>query len=86
MGVRSEDIYFTNVKTYKSLSVPFKATVNISELLGSEVLLYFDFAGTSVSAKISQSDKIEIGDEIEFAFDLDKIHVFDKETEKAILH
>jgi multiple sugar transport system ATP-binding protein len=86
MGIRPENIYFSNSDTNKKLSVPFSATVGVSELLGSEVLLYFDFAGTSVTAKISQSYKINIGDNIEFAFDIDKIHVFDKETEQAIVH
>jgi multiple sugar transport system ATP-binding protein len=86
MGIRPENIYFSNSDTNKKLSTSFNATVGVSELLGSEVLLYFDFAGTSVTAKISQSDKIGIGDNIEFAFDINKIHLFDKETEQAIVH
>ncbi|MBQ7170126.1 MAG: sn-glycerol-3-phosphate ABC transporter ATP-binding protein UgpC [Synergistaceae bacterium] len=86
MGVRPENVYDAKAEALCKLTAPFKAKITVFELLGSEVQLYFDFAGASMSAKVGQSSRAAVGDVMSFAFDMDKIHVFDKETEQAIIH
>ena len=86
MGIRPENVYDANEKSLSELTSSFKAQISVFELLGSEVLLYFDFAGASMSAKVSQGSKAAVGEWCEFAFDKEKIHVFDKDTQQAILH
>ena len=53
-------------------------------LLGAEVLLYFTVAGANMSARVDSDTPARYGDHIELAFDPNKIHVFDKETELTI--
>ncbi|MBR0151611.1 MAG: sn-glycerol-3-phosphate ABC transporter ATP-binding protein UgpC [Synergistaceae bacterium] len=86
MGVRPENVYDAKAESLCKLTAPFDAKITVFELLGSEVQLYFDFAGASMSAKVGQSSRAAVGDVMSFAFDTDKIHVFDKETEQAIIH
>ncbi len=86
MGVRPENVYDAKAESLCKLTAPFDAKITVFELLGSEVQLYFDFAGASMSAKVGQSSRASVGDVMSFAFDTDKIHVFDKETEQAIIH
>ena len=86
MGVRPENVYDAKSESLCKLTAPFEAKITVFELLGSEVQLYFDFAGASMSAKVGQSSKAAVGDTMNFAFDVDKIHVFDKETEQAVIH
>ena len=86
MGVRPENVYDAKAESLCTLTAPFTAKITVFELLGSEVQLYFDFAGASMSAKVGQSSRAAVGDTMSFAFDTDKIHVFDKETEQAIIH
>ena len=86
MGVRPENVYDAKAEALCKLTSPFNAKITVFELLGSEVQLYFDFAGASMSAKVGQSSRAAVGDVMSFAFDTDKIHVFDKETEQAIIH
>ena len=86
MGVRPENVYDAKVEALCTLTAPFSAKITVFELLGSEVQLYFDFAGSSMSAKVDQSSRAAVGDTMSFAFDTDKIHVFDKETEQAVIH
>lgn len=86
MGVRPENVYDAKAESLCKLTAPFSAKITVFELLGSEVQLYFDFAGASMSAKVGQSSRAAVGDVMSFAFDTDKIHVFDKETEQAIIH
>ena len=86
MGVRPENVYDAKAEALCKLTASFDAKITVFELLGSEVQLYFDFAGASMSAKVGQASRAAVGDTVSFAFDVDKIHVFDKETEQAIIH
>ena len=54
--------------------------------MGAEVYLYFDMCGTQMTARVSSGTAAREGDVVDFVLDTDKIHVFDKETEKAIAH
>ena len=62
----------------------FESKVNVYELLGAEVFLYFDLAGFSITARVDPRTTARPGQAIKFAFDVEKIHVFDKETELTI--
>ena len=86
MGVRPENVYDAKAEALCELTAPFEAKITVFELLGSEVQLYFDFASSSMSAKVGQDSRAAVGDTVSFAFDVDKIHVFDKDTEQAIIH
>ena len=84
MGIRPEDIHTTDQILAANPSVPMKAEVNVYELLGAEVYLYFNFCGTNVIARTEADTKAGVGDMVEFVMDVDKIHVFDKDTENTI--
>ena len=86
MGVRPENVYDAKEEALCKLTAAFDSKITVFELLGSEVQLYFDFAGASMSAKVGQASKAAVGDTVSFAFDVDKIHVFDKDTEQAVIH
>ena len=83
MGIRPEHIS-DHADDLAKAPVTFESTINVYELLGAEVFLYFDIADTPMTARVDPSTKSRPGDKIQLAFDLDKIHVFDKETEKTI--
>ena len=60
------------------------ANVDVTELMGAEIYLYLNINGTPVTARVDPASKAKPGDNIKVAFDLRKIHVFDKETEQTI--
>ena len=62
----------------------FESTVRVYELLGAEVYLYFDLDEFPITARVDSRTTARPGDTIKFAFDIEKIHVFDKETETII--
>ena len=82
-GIRPEDISDASVDTSHTDAV-FTSTVKVYELLGAEVFLYFDLADTPVTARLEPSTAARPGDTVKMAFDVEKIHVFDKETELKI--
>ena len=84
LGIRPEDIHDSQMFIEASPSVPMTSTVKVYELLGAEVFLYFDVDGTQVTARVDPRTTAKTGDPIRFAFDMEKAHFFDKETELTI--
>ena len=84
LGIRPEDIHDSQMFIEASPSVPMTSTVKVYELLGAEVFLYFDVNGTQVTARVDPRTNSKTGDTIKFAFDMEKAHFFDKETELTI--
>ena len=84
MGVRPEDIDDSQItiETFKDSII--ETDVTGYELLGSEVLLYFEAAGVQMTAKVDSRTPARLGDHIKLAIDPEKVHVFDKETELTI--
>ena len=60
------------------------ANVDVTELMGAEIYLYVNIGGVPVTARVEPTSTAQPGDNIKVAFDLSKIHIFDKETEQTI--
>ena len=87
MGIRPEDVVEEHEYAEgRTLSETFPANVTVYELLGSEAMIYADVDGGQISAHLSASSTVRTGSKINCAVDLDKIHLFDKQTELAIAH
>ena len=84
MGIRPEDIGDSQIEIEAHKDAVFETDVTGYELLGSEVLLYFNVAGTAMTAKVDSRTTARMGDYITLAIDPEKIHCFDKETELTI--
>jgi multiple sugar transport system ATP-binding protein len=95
VGIRPEDLYddeahWVNPREQQS-STPadnrfaIDAEVEISEPMGSEVFLYLNYGGVSLTARVDPASKSRAGDFIRVLMDTCKIHLFDIETELAIL-
>ncbi len=62
----------------------FNATLDLVENTGSEMNLYFNYHGADMILKTPSRFDYKDGDTISMAIDKNKIHLFDKETGKAI--
>ena len=83
-GIRPEDVYDSEMMVEASPTSVFEATIRVYELLGAEVFLYFDLDEFPMTARVDPRTTARPGDVVKFAFDTEKIHVFDKETERII--
>ncbi|MDE5853008.1 MAG: sn-glycerol-3-phosphate ABC transporter ATP-binding protein UgpC [Oscillospiraceae bacterium] len=86
VGIRPEDIHNEDVFINLSEGSAFDAKVELAELMGSEIYLYFDYQGYKVIARVASRSAIERGDIVKLSFDINKMHIFDKETENVICH
>ena len=84
MGIRPEDIHDDEIMVNAAGDNVVETTIRIYELLGAEVYLYFDLARVSCTARVNPRTTAKVGDTVKFAFDLNKLHIFDKETEQVI--
>ena len=82
-GIRPEDVYDSEM-FIETAKCSFESTIKVYELLGAEVYLYFDLDLYSVVARVNPRTTAKVGDTVKFAFDLNKLHLFDKETEQII--
>jgi multiple sugar transport system ATP-binding protein len=83
MGVRPEHLNDDPEIVAKSSST-LDAKIEVYELLGAEVFLYFTINGANMTARVNPKTDARNGSEVKFAIDVDKVHVFDKETELTI--
>ena len=84
LGIRPEDIHDSQMFIEASPSAPMTSVVKVYELLGAEVFLYFDYEGSSMTARVDPRTTARTGDIVKFALDAEKIHIFDKETQVTI--
>jgi len=79
-GVRPEDLAEVQEGTPNTIN----AVVDVYELLGAEVNLYFDLADVTLISRVSSHTKSRQGSKVCFAANMDHIHAFDVDTEIAI--
>ena len=82
-GIRPEDVYDSQMFIENAKCV-FESNIKVYELLGAEVYLYFDLEEFPITARVDSRTTARPGDTVKFAFDVEKIHIFDKETEQTI--
>ena len=84
MGVRPENVNDSQMMVEVSKDSVIEAKINVYELLGAEVYLYFDLEGFPMTARVDPRTTARTGDSVKFALDMEKVHLFDKETELVI--
>ncbi|MCX7950484.1 MAG: sn-glycerol-3-phosphate ABC transporter ATP-binding protein UgpC [Clostridiales bacterium] len=62
-----------------------EAKVEVMEHMGSETYLYLVCEGKNIVARVEPTTKAKIDENVKIAVDMNKMHVFDKETELAVL-
>jgi len=86
MGVRPESIHDDDVFVSQMADALMSANVEVVERLGSETFLYFNVEDNAFTARVSSRSTAKSGDTVKVAIDAQKIHLFDKDTEKTIVN
>ena len=83
IGVRPEDITYYPMNKNSELQY-IQTEVQLTELYGSEVILYVDVEGNRITAKVDPDVELDAGTMIKLGFNVEKLHYFDCETEERI--
>jgi multiple sugar transport system ATP-binding protein len=83
-GVRPEDIHDRNYVPGAMSGAAVTAKVDVIEPMGSEIYLYLLSDSHSFIARVDPRSQGRPGNTLDLMFNLDHIHLFDKETQQAI--
>ena len=86
LGVRPECIHDEPAFLAQATTGVVEAVVEVTEMMGAETYLYLDCVGIPLTARVSPRTTARTGDTIKVALDPNRIHIFDKETEKSVLN
>jgi multiple sugar transport system ATP-binding protein len=84
VGIRPEDIHDIEFLPPNLPSAKISATVDVTELMGNEILLYLVAGQNTLVARVDPRSKCRVGQQAEVALNMEKLHVFDAATETAI--
>ena len=86
LGVRPECIHDEPAFLAQAATGVINTTVEVTEMMGAETYLYLNCEGIQLTARVSPRSDVRPQDELKVAIDPNRIHIFDKETEKAVLN
>ena len=84
VGIRPEDVEDARILIKSDGETVFESAIKVYEMLGAEVFLYFDVEGFPMTARVDPRTTARTGDTVKFSLNTDKLHIFDKETQKVI--
>ena len=86
MGIRPESIHDEPMYLQNATTGVVDCTVEITEMMGAETYLYLNCEGIQLTARVSPRSTARPQDDIQVALDPNRIHIFDKETEKTVVN
>ncbi len=84
LGIRPENLSDEEMVLSNAKSGVIECTVEVTEMMGSETYLYLNCDGNQMIARVEPNSTAKAGDKIKIALDVNRVHIFDKETEKVI--
>nr|QGT51126.1 ABC transporter ATP-binding protein [uncultured Firmicutes bacterium] len=86
VGIRPEDIHDEEAFLSSMADSTVSVSVELTEMMGAETFLYLKLGETQMTARVNPRTTAQHGDTIKVAFDTNKIHLFDKDTELVIMN
>jgi multiple sugar transport system ATP-binding protein len=83
-GLRPEDIHNPEFAPPNIDAHPVETQVDVTELMGNEIFVYLKSGEHAFVARVDPRTRVHMGDEIQMVFNMDNMHIFDRETEQAV--
>ena len=85
VGIRAEDIVpVKNISNEQNALWTFSKEIDLAEPLGTETQLFFKLQNQEIISRMYNPRPVDVGENINFQIENNKIHFFDYETKKAI--
>jgi multiple sugar transport system ATP-binding protein len=84
VGIRPEDLHDRSLLQRDDSAAVIRGTVDVVEVLGSEVLLNVAAGNEQLTARVDPRTRARAGDDIDLSVDLDRLYVFDAGTEEIL--
>lgn len=86
LGIRPESVHDEEMYLSNATTGIIDCNVEITEMMGAETFLYLECQGIPLTARVSPRSTARPQDQIKVALDPNRIHLFDKETERTIVN
>jgi len=83
-GIRPEDIHDRQFSPPGITAEHLNVLVDVTELMGNEVFLYLLTDSKTFIARVDPRTSARVGQKVDVAFNMDNVHFFDRNSEKAI--
>jgi len=83
-GIRPEDIHDPSYAPPGIHQAMIESQVEVTELMGNEVFLYLKAGDKNYVGRVDPRTKSRVSDKVQVALNMDNMHLFDKDTEKAL--
>ena len=84
LGIRPEDMHDPEFAPPGILPFSVNAQVDVTELMGNEVFVYYKLGKAEFIARLDPRTKAHMGTDMQVVFNTERMHLFDAETELAI--
>ena len=86
LGLRPECIHDEERQLNAMPESIIETYVEVTELMGAEIYLYLVTDEQTLTARVSSRSTARSGDTLKVALEVSRMHIFDKDTEKCIVH
>lgn len=84
-GIRPEDLHDRAYAPVGITPAYMKAKVDLTELMGNEIIINLLVGNVPLVARVDPRTQARPGQDIDMAVNLDNMHIFDPQTEKALV-
>ncbi|MBO5287437.1 MAG: sn-glycerol-3-phosphate ABC transporter ATP-binding protein UgpC [Clostridia bacterium] len=86
VGIRPECIHDEEIHIERLPDSVIEVDVDVTELMGAEIYLYLSVGEQNMTARVSSRSQARAGDKVKVAIEVERVHIFDKDTQKFIIH
>ena len=86
IGIRPECLHDDAASIAANPDAIIECDIDVTELMGSEILQYVNCDNINLVARVSNRSTARAGDHIKMAVEASRVHIFDKDTEKCLIH
>jgi multiple sugar transport system ATP-binding protein len=83
-GIRPEDIHNPEYSPPGIIPQIVEAVVDVTELMGNEIFVYLKNGDHNFVARVDPRSRYQMDDKAPVVFNMDNMHIFDRESERAI--
>ncbi|MCL6446148.1 MAG: TOBE domain-containing protein, partial [Alicyclobacillus sp.] len=85
LGIRPEDLHDEEVMMSTFPDSVVSTRIEVVEHMGAELYLHANAGGQNFVARVNARFDVRPGSDVKLALDLNKVHIFDAETEQAVM-
>jgi multiple sugar transport system ATP-binding protein len=83
-GMRPENIHNPEFAPPGVDAQPVECAVDVTELMGNEIFVHLKTGENLFVARVDPRSRYHVGDKVQLVFNMNYMHIFDRDTEKAI--